>query len=131
MLDGVDPVMVGEIRHASEHVAGLKEVLDVKARWLGHKRYADLAVLVDGMLSVAEGDRFGGKLKQELFAHIPTLSVANVRIHGSNPAGEAQGARGAVGHLHCPEPFTVKSALADGLLEIVDTPNGERTRFLG
>ena len=130
MLDGVDPSIVRDIRHAAEHVAGLNQVLDVKARWLGHKLHADVAVLVDGTLSVAEADRLGGSLKQELFAHIPTLSVANVRVHGSNPAAvEAQGARGAVGHHHCPEPFRIKSALADGLLEIIDTPNGERMRL--
>jgi len=86
MLDGVEPAMVGEIRHAAEHVSGLKKVLDVKARWLGHRLYADVAVLVDGTLSVAEADRLGEKLKREMFAHIPTLSVANVRVHGSDPA---------------------------------------------
>ena len=130
MLDGVDPAMVGEIRHASEHVAGLKEVLDVKARWLGHKLHADVEVLVDGTISVAEADRLGGKLKQELFAHIPALSVANVRIHGSDPAaGEAQGTGRDVVHHHSPEPFTVRSALVDGLLEVIDTPNGERMRL--
>lgn len=87
MLDGVEPGLVGEIRHAAEHVDGLRKVLEVKARWLGHRLHADVAVLVDGTLSVAEADRLGGKLKRELFAHIPALSVASVRVHGSDSAG--------------------------------------------
>ena len=86
MLDGVEPAMVGEIRHAAEHVSGIKKVLDVKARWLGHRLYADVAVLVDETLSVAEADRLGEKLKQEMFAHVPALSVASVRVQGSDPA---------------------------------------------
>lgn len=130
MLDGVDPAIVGEIRHAAEHVAGLNEVLDVKARWLGHKLHADVAVRVDGTLSVAEADLLGTNLKRELFAHIPTLSAANIRIHGSDPAiGDAKGGARDGAHHHAPEPFKVTSTLADGLLEIIDTPNGERMRL--
>ena len=130
MLDGVDPSVVGEIRHAAEHVAGLKQVLDVKARWLGHKLHADVAVRVDGTLSVAEADLLGANLKRELFAHIPTLSAANIRVHGSDPAiSDAKGGVHDGAHHHAPEPFKVTSALADGLLEIIDTPNGERMRL--
>ena len=89
MLDGVEPGTVDEIAHAAEHVAGIKEVLDVKARWLGHHLHADVAILVDDKLSVADADRIGESLKQELFAHLPALSVANVRLHGSVPISAA------------------------------------------
>jgi cation diffusion facilitator family transporter len=89
MLDGVEPGTVGEIQHAAEHVAGIRRVLDVKARWLGHKLHADVAILVDDKLSVADAERIGESLKHELFAHLPALSVANVRLHGSAPAGAA------------------------------------------
>ena len=57
-------------------------MLDVKARWLGHKLHSDVAVLVDGSSSVSEADKIGAALKRELFAHIPVLTVANVRVHG-------------------------------------------------
>lgn len=130
MLDGVEPGTVGDIRHAAEHVAGLTEVLEVKARWIGHRLHADMAVLVDETLSIAEGDRLGAALKAELFAHIPALSVVNVRVHGSDPVGAHGLAVGPVGaHHHSPKPFEVRSPLAEGLLEIIDTPNGERMRL--
>jgi len=89
MLDGVEPGTVGEIQHAAEHVVGIRRVLDVKARWLGHQLHADVAILVDNKLSVADAERIGESLKHELFAHLPPLSVANVRLHGSAPAGAA------------------------------------------
>jgi cation diffusion facilitator family transporter len=37
MLDGVDPHVIDEIRHAAAHVANVKEVTDIRARWLGHR----------------------------------------------------------------------------------------------
>jgi cation diffusion facilitator family transporter len=46
-LDGIDPGVVEEIRHAAEHVPGLRKLTDIKARWLGHKLNADLTIAVD------------------------------------------------------------------------------------
>jgi divalent metal cation (Fe/Co/Zn/Cd) transporter len=72
------------VRHAAEHISGVKKVLDVKARWLGHRLHADVAILVDNALSVAEADRIGVALRREVLTHIPALSVANVRCQGSD-----------------------------------------------
>ena len=129
MLDGVDPAIVGEIRHAAEHVPGIKKVLDVKARWLGHKLHADVAILVDGTLPVAEADKFGTALKREIMAHIPTLSVVNVRCHGGDLQDRFEETVHAGGHHHAPRPFQVISPIANGILAIVDTANGERMRL--
>ena len=132
MLDGVEPGLVAEIRHSAEHVKEIREILDVKAHWLGHKLHTDVAILIDGGASMIEADKIGAALKKELFAHIPVLTVANVRVHGAAPETVApqvadQGHAGA--HHHAPEPFKVKSMIAAGLLEIVDTPKGERMRL--
>src|SRR6478609_1537308 len=37
MLDGVEPQVAGELRHAAEHVRGVLGVESVRARWLGHR----------------------------------------------------------------------------------------------
>ena len=129
MLDGVDPAIVGEIRHAAEHVAGIRRVLDVKARWLGHKLHADVAILVDGTLPVSEADQFGAALKREMIAHIPTLSVVNIRCHGGDVQDGIAEPVHAAGHHHAPDPFKVVSPIASGLLAIVDTAKGERMRL--
>jgi hypothetical protein len=129
MLDGVDPPVVSEIRHAAEHVPGVAKLLDVKARWLGHKLHADVAILVDGAQSVIEADKIGAALKREMLAHIPTLSVANIRCHGGEPLSVPAEKDHGGEHHHAPEPFKVASPLATGLLEIVDTPHGERMRL--
>ena len=122
MLDGVDPTMIGEIRHSAEHVSGVTKIVDIKARWLGHKLHADVDVIVDGTLSVSEADKVAAALKREMLAHIPTLSVVNIRCHADDAIVDDA-------HHHAPEPITLASALGTGLLEIVDTANGERMRL--
>jgi divalent metal cation (Fe/Co/Zn/Cd) transporter len=84
MLDGVDPAMVSEVYRAAEHISGVRKVLDVKARWLGHRLHAGVAILVDNALSVAEADRIGDAVRQEMLTLIPALSVANVWCRGSD-----------------------------------------------
>ncbi|ESZ23403.1 hypothetical protein X734_27040 [Mesorhizobium sp. L2C084A000] len=64
-------------------------------------------------------------LKEELFAHLPALAEANVRL--VSPA--ATGAETSHAHHHPPEPFKVACDLAEGTLEIVDTPAGPPEPF--
>lgn len=120
MLDGVEPGVTDEIRHAAEHVQGIDKVLDVKARWIGHKLQADVTIAVnDGLLLVA-ANVIADNLRRELFGHLPALSTAT--IHFGKVEGEGPG-------HHAPDPVRVGGRLADGLLEIVDTAAGERMRL--
>lgn len=119
MLDGVEPGIIDEIDHAAAHIKGIDTVKEAKARWLGHKLHVDVAVIIDDSILLAEANVITGKLRDELFAHIPALAVATVRIAAPEPEG----------HHHAPDPFQVNGKLAQGLLEIVDTADGERFRL--
>ena len=37
ILDGVDPHVTAELRHAAEHVPGIAAIDGVRARWVGHR----------------------------------------------------------------------------------------------
>ena len=123
MLDGVEPGTIEEIRHAAEHVPGIRRVADARARWLGHELHADVVIAVDETLPLAQANAIAVALQTELLGHMPALRVANVRFDtaGITPVSKA--------HHHAPEPFRVDCALARGLLEIIDTPDGERMRL--
>ncbi|CAB3786245.1 Zinc transporter ZitB [Paraburkholderia ultramafica] len=127
-LDGIGPGVTEEIRHAIEHVPGVNRLVDVKARWLGHKLRAELTVAVDQNLSVAQANGITLALQRELHAHLPPLDAATVQFDttGAQPVDAPMD---ATGHHHAPEPIRVSCALASGLLEIVDTPSGERMRL--
>ena len=157
MLDGVEPDILDEIDHAAEHVSGVIGVHGVQARWLGHKLYAELSVHLDETVTVAEAQTIVAAMKAELFAHLPVVAQVSIRIeapaktevatkphrhdhpdHGhphshAHPHGADHGhhdnAKDHDHQHHAPDPFQVNCALADGVLEIVDTPQGERMRL--
>jgi cation diffusion facilitator family transporter len=82
MLDGVEPRVIDEIRHAAEHVPDLR-LRDVKARWLGHRLHADLLVSVGPAQSMADSIRTIETLKKALHQHLPALDQARIEIAAS------------------------------------------------
>lgn len=153
MLDGVEPGILEEIDHAAEHVSGVIGVHGVQARWLGHKLYAELSVHLDESATVAEAQEIVSAMKAELCAHLPVLAQVSIRIeapataatasrphrhdhphhghhgHSHPPSTQHCDESDADGHHHAPDPVVVTCDLADGLLEIVNTPEGERMRL--
>lgn len=135
MLDGVEPQVIDEIRHAAEHVPGIRAVLDARARWLGHRLVAELDVAIDGDARVREADAHACALERQLMEHLPALAYARVRIRPANPAPHGgAGKNGELGGSHhhghaAPVPVLVHGKLVVGRIEIIDTPAGDRLRF--
>lgn len=84
MLDGVEPGTIDRIRRAAAHADGVRQVVDAKARWIGHRLHVEVTIEVDGDRDVAEASRIVARLKSELSAHIPSLGSASVMLA---PAG--------------------------------------------
>ena len=80
MLDGVEPGLLDEIEHAAGHVKGIREITEAQARWLGHKLHVDVAIAVEEGLQLAEAQAIAAELEDELFEHIPALSVVRIRF---------------------------------------------------
>jgi cation diffusion facilitator family transporter len=79
MLDGVEPSVTAEIRHAAEQVPGIA-ITDARARWVGHELHADIEIAIDDRLAVADANIISAAFKRELSEHLPALAVANVRF---------------------------------------------------
>ena len=88
-LDGVEPGIIDEIRHAALHASGVETVMDVRARWLGHRLHANLSVAVTSHLSVVEAHAIAKAVRHELLHHFPYLSSAVVHVDPSEEPGEA------------------------------------------
>jgi cation diffusion facilitator family transporter len=82
-LDGVDPKVVDELKHAAAHVEGL-EVTEIRARWLGHRLLAEVTIAVEPETTVERGHEIAVKVQQALKEHLPFLARAGVHVH---PAG--------------------------------------------
>lgn len=80
LLDGVEPEVMATIRHAVEHVADVTAVDSIRARWLGHRLYTEVAIVIPGELSVQAGQAIAETVKEQLQDHIPYLGQVEIRI---------------------------------------------------
>jgi cation diffusion facilitator family transporter len=107
LLDGVEPGVTEELRHAVAHVSGIAGLTDLKARWIGHRLHADLAVALPGTPSLADAQAVAGELRRELLSHLPALGSANVMfepVAGSMlPAQDRDHRHAAVGGRSTPQ----------------------------
>jgi cation diffusion facilitator family transporter len=87
MLDGVDPEMTEEIRHAAEHVPGIRRVRAVRARWLGHRLHAEAEIEVDGELPAREAAALAERLRREARGHLPQLEALQVGLAAATTPG--------------------------------------------
>jgi cation diffusion facilitator family transporter len=88
LLDGVEPSVIEEIRHAADHVPGVDDVAEVRARWLGHRLRAEVNVAVDPELSVAQGHALAREVNHRLLHELRYLDMAVVHVDPVQEAGE-------------------------------------------
>ena len=70
MLDGVDPHVIDEIRHAAAHVPQVNEVTDIRARWLGHRLHAEVNVTLPSQITVAAAHTIAVEVRHQLLHHL-------------------------------------------------------------
>ena len=128
-LDGVDPGITEEIRHAVEHVPGVTGVMDAKARWSGHRMHADVELAANESLTLAQANDLARSVQRALVEHLPALSRANISFVTADLASVIQSASANPQGHHAPQPFRFELKWAAGVVEIVDTPSGERMRL--
>ena len=78
--------------------------------------------------TVQQADMISSEVEEMVSDHVPALASAHVRVRSFEGVGGAAKS-GHAGHHHGPDPVPVTGALVDGVLEIVDTPDGERLRL--
>jgi cation diffusion facilitator family transporter len=80
MLDGVEPQIIDELRHSAEHTKGVQDAETVRARWLGHRLYADMTVMVDPALSIGDALKVADDLKAHAHGHLAALESLQVEL---------------------------------------------------
>jgi cation diffusion facilitator family transporter len=98
MLDGAEPNVIGELRHAAEHVPQVKEVTEVRARWLGHRLHAELNVAVDPELTIAQAHAIAAEVRHQLLHHLDYLSLVVIHVDPADQSGESHHRIGE--HVH-------------------------------
>lgn len=88
LLDGVDPEVTDEITHALNHAQGVRDVTEIRLRWLGHRLHAEINLAVSPKLSVAEGHAIAVEARHQLMHSLPYLSNVTVHVDPEDLSGE-------------------------------------------
>ena len=85
ILDGVDLEVVEAVTHVAGHVPEVREVTDVRARWMGHRLHAELSVSVSPDLSIGAAHAVAKEVRHQLLHHVAHLGGVTVHV---DPLGE-------------------------------------------
>jgi cation diffusion facilitator family transporter len=88
LLDGVDPEVIEEIKHAANHVEGVHNITEVRVRWIGHRLLAEVNIAVRSDLTVEKGHEIAKEVRHELLHHLQYLSNATIHIDPVSASGE-------------------------------------------
>ena len=88
-LDGAEPDVIEDIRHTAGHVPQVKDVTEVRARWLGHRLHAELNIAVDPELTIAQAHAVAGEVRHRLLHHLDYLSLVVIHVDPADQSGEA------------------------------------------
>ncbi|MBI4619633.1 MAG: cation transporter [Desulfobacterales bacterium] len=88
LLDGVDPEVIEEIKHAVNNTPGVEDVTQTRVRWLGHQLHAEVNIAVTPELSVERGHEIAIEVEHQLLHSLRYLSNATIHVDPANASGE-------------------------------------------
>ncbi|MGW1025962.1 cation diffusion facilitator family transporter [Streptomyces sp. NPDC002577] len=88
MMDAVDPALVDAAERALREVPGVRDVGELRLRWIGHRLRAEVAVVVDGEVTARAAHGVAVAAEHALLHAVPRLSAALVHADPA-PAGPA------------------------------------------
>ncbi|PPS70666.1 MULTISPECIES: cation diffusion facilitator family transporter [Streptomyces] len=89
VMDAVDPALVDRAERALTEVPGVRGVGELRLRWIGHRLRAEVAVVVDGGVTVREAHRIAVDAEHALLHAVPRLTAALVHADPEPAPGES------------------------------------------
>ncbi|MBV9042792.1 MAG: cation transporter [Acidimicrobiia bacterium] len=84
LMDSVEPGLVDQVSEVAGAVPGVEAVESVRIRWVGHELWAELEVVSDCDVSLADAHDIAQETHHQLLHDIPRLARATIH---SNPCG--------------------------------------------
>jgi len=85
MVERIEPEILAEVEHAPLHVPGVQSVQNARARWIGHRVFADLQITVDPEMPVKDAHAIVGAVEIALKTHVPSFGEALVHVRPAAP----------------------------------------------
>jgi cation diffusion facilitator family transporter len=78
LMDAVDPALVAASEAALRSTDGVRDVGELRLRWIGHRLRAECAIVVDSGLSLIEAHQIAVEAEHRLLHDVPRLEAALV-----------------------------------------------------
>ena len=80
LMDAVDPSLVNQIEHYASEIEGVEQVVKLRVRWVGHELFAEMTIVVNDTLSLAESDQITEQVQASLRRAIPHLTEVTIHV---------------------------------------------------
>jgi cation diffusion facilitator family transporter len=80
MVERIEPEIIKGIKHTPLHVPGVLSVPTARTRWLGHRVFAEVQVVVDPAMSVSDSQAIADAVVQSLKTNVPSFGEAFVKV---------------------------------------------------
>ncbi len=87
LMDAVDPALVDTATATLRAVPGIIEVGEVRMRWTGHRLRAEVAIVLDGRLTLRQAHRLAVDAEHALLGAVPRLAAVHVHTDPEARAG--------------------------------------------
>jgi cation diffusion facilitator family transporter len=88
LLDGVDPEVVGEIKQAANRTEGVRDVSEIRVRWIGHRLHAEVNLAVASALSLSKAHKISTNVRHEILNQLPYVSNVLIHVDFQDASGE-------------------------------------------
>jgi cation diffusion facilitator family transporter len=88
LLDGIDPAIVGEMRETTARVSGVRDVQEIRVRWIGHRLHGEINLAVAPELSVLRGHDIADAVRHRVLHQLPYLSSVTIHVDPATKSGE-------------------------------------------
>ncbi|MGZ4611158.1 MAG: cation diffusion facilitator family transporter [Actinomycetes bacterium] len=78
LMDAVEPALVDQVERVARETDGVRDVGDVRLRWIGHQLRAELEIVVDPDLSIVAAHHIAEAAEHRLLHEVPRLTAALV-----------------------------------------------------
>jgi divalent metal cation (Fe/Co/Zn/Cd) transporter len=87
-MDAVDPTLVDAAETALRGVPGVQDLGELRLRWIGHRLRAEVAIVIDGRMSVRQGHHVTVEAEHALLHAVPKLTAAHIHADAAPAAGQ-------------------------------------------
>ncbi|GGU46399.1 cation efflux system protein [Streptomyces albospinus] len=89
LMDSVDPALVEAAETALRNVPGVRDVGQLRMRWIGHALRAEADIVIDPQLTVVRAHRLAVAAEHALIHGVPRLTAATVHTDHTRADGGA------------------------------------------